>query len=94
MLGGGQGTGHWAGVAPLYQERPEETGWHPESSPFSLAESELPDGCGLLHTSRKVSGPSAGWETFGPGPLVGDRGGCSPEIAHTAPLLNYTRISH
>lgn len=81
-------------MAPVQQERPEEVGWHPEHSPFFLAENESTGGCGLLHTSRKVSGPSAGQETFGPGPLVGTGGGFSPEIAHAAPLLYYTGISH
>nr|XP_030703377.1 sodium bicarbonate transporter-like protein 11 isoform X5 [Globicephala melas]XP_030703378.1 sodium bicarbonate transporter-like protein 11 isoform X5 [Globicephala melas]XP_030703379.1 sodium bicarbonate transporter-like protein 11 isoform X5 [Globicephala melas]XP_030703382.1 sodium bicarbonate transporter-like protein 11 isoform X5 [Globicephala melas] len=47
------------------------------------SESESPGGYGLLHTSRKVSGPLTGWETFGPGPLAGGGGGCFPERAHT-----------
>lgn len=55
-------------MAPIHQETPEEVR-HPEPSRFSLAESESPGGCGLLHTSRKVSGLSAGQEIFGPGPL-------------------------
>lgn len=35
----------------------------PEPSRFSLAENDSPGGCGLLHTSRKVSGPLAGQGT-------------------------------
>uniref|UniRef100_A0A8D0WJI5 Solute carrier family 4 member 11 n=1 Tax=Sus scrofa TaxID=9823 RepID=A0A8D0WJI5_PIG len=79
-----QGTGDWlAGAAPLHQERPDEAGQQPEPSGFPPAESELPGGYGLLHTSRKVSGPSARGGTLGARPPAGGGGGCPHGSPHT-----------
>lgn len=79
-----QGTGDWlAGAAPLHQERPDEAGQQPEPSGFPPAESELPGGYGLLHTSRKVSGPSARGGTLGARPPAAGGGGCPHGSPHT-----------
>lgn len=60
-------------------------GWHPEPSCFPLAESDSPGGCGLLHTSRKVSGPSRTGDAWSWATNWGEGGGCFPGIAPAAP---------
>ncbi|XP_045664156.1 solute carrier family 4 member 11 isoform X2 [Ursus americanus] len=64
-----------------------------EVQPTQAAESEAPGGCGLLHTSRKVSGAAAGRETLGAGPAVGGGGGCFPGVARPLALTLAPRLA-
>lgn len=95
VAGTGWGGHAWDGteqIRPTSSRRPEGLGQHPEPSRFPLAEGESPGGYGLLHTSRKVSGPLAGWETFGSRPLAGGRGGHFPERAHISLGADHTGL--